>query len=63
MILRSVPNSRRPAVAYLDAGTASLILQFVAAGIFGALLVTKTFWYKIKEIISGVMTWGRKTDA
>ena len=37
-----------PAYAYLDAGTASMILQLTVGGIFGALMATRLYWTKLK---------------
>ncbi|MFA6243451.1 MAG: hypothetical protein WC655_21100 [Candidatus Hydrogenedentales bacterium] len=34
--------------AYLDGGTAALLFQALAAGVFGALFVVKMFWARIK---------------
>lgn len=38
----------RPAHAYLDPATGSIVLQAVLAGIAGAALALKTFWHRIK---------------
>ena len=62
MAKRTIVRSHCPAKAYLDAGTASLILQFLAAGIFGAMFVAKAYWQRIKEIVSSVMERTRKSD-
>jgi len=35
--------------AYLDGGTAALLFQALAAGVFGALFVVKMFWARIKS--------------
>jgi hypothetical protein len=39
-----------PAHAYLDAGSASLIVQMIAGGAAGALVVLKLYWQKIAGI-------------
>jgi len=41
----------RPAHAYLDPATGSIVLQAVLAGIAGAALVLKTFWHRIKGLL------------
>jgi len=41
-----------PAYGYLDAGTASVLLQVLAAGFFAVLFLGKTFWWKIKRVIT-----------
>lgn len=38
------------ALAYLDPGTGSLILQGLIAAIAGSLLTIKLYWYKLKGI-------------
>ncbi len=39
--------SARPAYAYLDPGTGSMVLQLLLAGLAGVLVVLKLFWHKI----------------
>lgn len=41
----------RPAFAYLDPGTGSMIFQVALASLFGVLLAVKTFWVQIKHFI------------
>jgi len=41
--------------AYLDPGTASMILQVVIGGIVGGLMFFKTGWYKIKNLVLRVL--------
>ena len=36
--------------AYLDPGTGSMLLQFVAGGLLAAIGVTKVYWKRIKSI-------------
>ena len=36
--------------AYLDPGTGSMVLQFVAGGLLAAIGVTKVYWKRIKSI-------------
>lgn len=40
-----------PAMAYLDPGTGSMVIQMVAAAIFGSLAVISMFWARIKEFV------------
>lgn len=39
--------SARPAYAYLDPGSGSMILQMILAGVAGAFVVLKLFWHRI----------------
>ncbi|MFA6423050.1 MAG: hypothetical protein WCW17_01205 [Patescibacteria group bacterium] len=45
----------RPAYAYLDAGTGSLIIQAVVAFALGGLYVIKLFWGRIKKFITNIL--------
>ena len=38
----------RPAHAYLDANTGSLLLQLLVGGVAGLALVGKLFWHRLK---------------
>jgi hypothetical protein len=40
--------------AYLDAGTGSIILQALIAGIVGSLFAIKIFWQKIKAFFKKI---------
>ena len=40
----------RPAHAYLDANTGSLLLQLLVGGIAGLALVGKLFWHRLKSL-------------
>ena len=51
--------SASPAQAYIDPGSASLVLQAAIGAIAGGLLVLKIYWRKIKAMFSGAM----KSDA
>ena len=42
-----------PALAYLDPGTGSFIIQGVIAVVVGASLFIKMFWHRIKAIFTG----------
>lgn len=39
----------RPAFAYLDPGTGSMILQLLLGGVAGAMVVGKLYWHRLKE--------------
>ncbi len=41
-----------PAVAYLDPGTGSMIVQLLLGGIAGALVVGKLYWQRFKSFFS-----------
>lgn len=41
--------SSMPAMAYLDPGTGSYLIQFLLAGIFGFIFYMKLYWAKIKS--------------
>ena len=38
-----------PALAYLDPGTGSMILQLLLGGIAGALVVGKLYWQRVRD--------------
>lgn len=40
----------RPAFAYLDPGTGSIMLQLLLGGAAGALVVGKLYWHKLKGL-------------
>ncbi|MBM3245204.1 MAG: hypothetical protein FJZ15_05365 [Candidatus Omnitrophica bacterium] len=42
----------RNAIAYIDAGNGSYILQFILAALLGSLFAVKTYWGKIRKIFS-----------
>ena len=39
--------SGRPAYAYLDAGTGSMLLQLLLGGLAGLAVILKLFWHKV----------------
>lgn len=45
----------RPAHAYIDPGTASMIFQMAIAGLLGALVSLKVFWSQIKSTMASVV--------
>jgi len=48
------------ALAYLDPGTGSFIVQIVVAGVAGAAFAIKIFFRQIKNFISRVFSRGKK---
>jgi len=49
--------------AYIDAGTGSLIIQFLIAGVVGGLFLIKVFWRKVKAFFSNLFSRAnRSTD-
>ena len=48
-----------PAQAYLDAGSASMLFQALIGAAAAALVLTKTYWQRIKSVFGG----GRKVDS
>lgn len=50
------------AQAYIDAGTGSLILQFLVAGFFGSLFALKVFWGRITAQMSRLLSKFRNSE-
>ncbi len=44
----------KPAYAYLDPGTGSMILQVLLGGVAGALMVGKLYFRKIQSFVAGL---------
>jgi hypothetical protein len=40
------------ALAYLDPGAGSFMLQMLIAGIMGAMFTIKMYWYRLKQLIN-----------
>lgn len=59
MISLPTPNIP-PLLAYIDAGTFALIIQFVIAGVVGGLLFIKGWWRKTKTVFTRLFTHSRK---
>lgn len=55
-----LPNLARP--LYIDAGTGSLILQFVIGSLFGALVFLKLFWTRLKELFGRLFSTNKETE-
>lgn len=39
-----------PAMAYLDPGTGSMVLQLILGGVAGGLVIIKLYWARLKEV-------------
>lgn len=50
------PASPTEALAYLDPGSGSYMLQFLVAGLVGALFMVKVYWAKISAFFLGLVT-------
>ena len=48
ILLTACRELRRPALAYLDAGTGAMIIQMLAAAVFGLGFVLRSYWGRIK---------------
>ena len=48
-----VVGIHRPAFAYLDPGTGSMMLQLLLGGVAGALVVGNLYWQRIKTFFGG----------
>ena len=46
--------------AYIDAGTATLIIQFLIAGFVGGLFLIKVFWKKVRGFFGNLFARVRK---
>lgn len=42
-----------PAYAYVDPGTGGILIQLVAGGVAGLLVLARLYWSRIKETFSG----------
>jgi len=50
------------AIAYLDPGTGSLILQMLIAGIIGAMYTIKLYWYRLKTLVAQIFSIETKPE-
>lgn len=57
VVVLAIITLTRPAYAYLDPGTGSIILQLLLGGLAGAAVVLKLYWARFKSFFS------RKSDA
>jgi len=51
-----------PAYAYLDAGSASMIIQMILAGIVGAAVTIKFYWQKICKFTRELFSSGNNKN-
>ena len=51
LILVLAISTPSPALAYIDAGVGSMILQLLLGGIGGLLVVLKLYWHRIKRAL------------
>lgn len=52
----------RPASAYIDPGTGSMLLQLLLATVFGALMGVKIFWQRITLLWSNLFSSRDKSE-
>lgn len=50
------------ALAYLDPGTGSYVLQMVIAGVLGAAFAIKMSWFRIKRFFAGLFSRNDRND-
>ena len=51
ILILSLATLSRPALAYLDPGTGSMILQVLLGGFAGALVIGRLYWQRIKALL------------
>ena len=49
VVVVAILNPTDPALAYLDPGTGSMLLQMILAGTAGLMVVGKLYWRKLKS--------------
>jgi len=47
---------------YIDAGTTSMIIQGVIAGLAAGLIALRIFWSRVKTFFKGLFSRGKKSD-
>jgi hypothetical protein len=50
------------ALAYLDPGTGSYVLQMIIAGLLGAAFAVKMSWFRIKRFFLGLFSRNDRND-
>lgn len=50
-----------PAHAYIEPGTAGMLLQLLLGGAAGALVIVKLYWYRFKEGVQRIFGGGPKS--
>ena len=48
-----------PALAYMDPGTGSILLQGLIASVAGAMVVGRLYWQRVKQFFSGPTSSGK----
>jgi len=62
MLLSNLSSLGATLPAYLDAGTASLIVQVLIGALVGGMVVSKIFWTRIKIFFKGLFSIGSKRE-
>jgi hypothetical protein len=60
-VVACVLIAARPAYAYLDPATSSFILQILFAAVAAALIFVKSFWHRIRQVVS-LLVGTKKND-
>jgi hypothetical protein len=61
LVVLIMPNGR--AMAYLDPGTGSFIIQILVASLLGILMVLRVFWTRILNFVQGLIGGSSKGSA
>ena len=51
LIILTVIAFERPALAYLDPGSGSMMLQLLLGGVAAAGVVLKLYWYRLRDVL------------
>ncbi|HEY1382731.1 MAG TPA: hypothetical protein VGF43_03905 [Dongiaceae bacterium] len=51
-----------PALAYLDPGTGSIILQSIIAGVIGSMALARMYWTRLKDVLRRIFSSDRRQD-
>lgn len=54
------PPTTRSILAYIDAGTATLILQILVSCLIGGLFLLRTFWGKVKTFSKSLFSRSKR---
>jgi hypothetical protein len=54
--------SAQPIHAYLDQGTGSMVVQIVAAAVFGGIFFIKSFWRRTIRFCKSIIPQKKKSD-
>jgi hypothetical protein len=50
-MMMAVSELQEPALAYLDPGTGSIVIQAVVAGVVGVLALGRLYWSRLKGLV------------